>query len=310
MEAPISDHSSRSHGGRLILAGLALAAAALACNLSTGGGQQDQVATAQAEVNAQRTALARTQAAIPLTQAPATLPPPTLPPPTRIPTRAPVLPPTAVPGQPPVQAPTDTAEPGNQGVSGIDTFDSDEGNWEIFDGAEIADGVFYLGQFADCGDVGSGSAFGCFSQCLACDYVSEYDMQVLAAYVDGVTERTFGLVLRFVDQNNDGLVNPEDYYLDFEISVYDKFFIVWEHLPGTGWQVLDQRVENNIAGGRKVNTLRAVAYDGGSSIDLYLNGTLVENIAGLPETSGTVGLVVGGRAIRVAFDDFEIEGTP
>ncbi len=224
------------------------------------------------------------------------LPPPDTQPP---PTKAPIVAPT----QPQVvEAPTDVSA----FTGGFDDFSSDYGGWEVFDGAAIADGVFYLGEFADCADVGSDNPFGCFTQCLVCGTLSVYDMQVDAQYVSGVTDRTFGMVLRFVDFDNNGLVDPGDYYLDFELSIYDQYFVSWEHMPNGGWTRVFDAFDSNIRGGGKVNTLRAVAQNGGADIDFYINGGYANGVTGVPYTEGTVGLLVGGRALQVAFDNFDI----
>ena len=186
----------------------------------------------------------------------------------------------------------------------------DTSAWEIWPGSEVYGGEFHLGQFADCADVGSNDPYGCFSQCVACGTVSEYDMAAYARYVDGVTDRTFGLVLRFVDQNGNGLVDPNDYYLDFELSIWDQYFIIWEHLDNGTWNVLAESFESSIAGSHQTNHLRAVAYNGGSDIDIYINGTNVWSVTGLPYSEGAVGLAVGGRALEVAYDDFSITAGP
>jgi S1-C subfamily serine protease len=188
-----------------------------------------------------------------------------------------------------------------------DDFSADKNNWEIFDGAQIQDGIFYLGQFADCADVGSDQPFGCFTQCLTCGLANTYDMQVDSAYVSGVTERTFGMVLRFVDNNGNGLVDSDDYYLDFELSIYDKYFVIWEHRTDGKWYVIDQKTDGSILPGRKANNLRAVASNGGADVDIYLNGNWVDGVTGIPYKEGTVGLVVGGRAMQAAFDNFSFQ---
>lgn len=226
------------------------------------------------------------------------------------PTLPPVDPPTeaAPPTKPPIVAPTEPPASPTPArfTGGFDDFSTDYGGWEVFDGATIADGLFFLGQFNDCADVGSDKPFGCLARCLVCGYVSEYDMQVDAAYVNGVTDRTFGMILRFVDVDDDGLVDSEDYYIDFELSIYDQYFVVWEYLPGSGWSRIVRSFEGSIRGGTKVNTMRAVSYNGGTDIDIYINGNLVNGVTGVPYTEGYVGFVVGGRALQVAYDNFDI----
>jgi S1-C subfamily serine protease len=198
-----------------------------------------------------------------------------------------------------------TTDGGNTTATSVfDDFTEDFGYWEIFDGAEIFNGIFYIGEFADCADVGSDEPFACFSQCLTCGLASEYDMQVDAAYSDGVTDRTFGMVLRFVDYDGDGVVDRDDYYLDFELSIWDKYFIVWEHNTDGKWYVITDEFMDAIRPGRKVNTMRAIASNGGSDVDIYINDEWVSGVTNIPYTEGTVGLVVGGRAVQAAFDNF------
>jgi len=190
-------------------------------------------------------------------------------------------------------------------VTGVqDDFAEDSGNFETFDGAQVVNGIFYLGEFNDCADVGTDSPFGCFSSCLTCGYASNYDMQVDAAYSDGVTERTFGMVLRFVDNNGNGLVDRDDYYLDFELSIYDQYATIWEHRTDGKWYQVADGFVGDINPGRRVNTLHAIATNGGADIDFYINDAYVTTVTDIPFSEGTVGLVMGGRAMQVAFDNF------
>lgn len=289
-------HSTRA--GRILLTvGSFLAIAALACGGggASGGGATDtpqgpQVDTAGTAAALQRTADALGQIMTQQAQVPPT--------PIQLPTAETVntLPPPTSSGP----------------TTYTDDFSSDKNNWEIFStdngAAQISGGVLLLGPFRECADVGQSSApFGCFTQCLTCNKVSEYDMQVDAAYISGVTDRTFGMLLRFQDANGDGYVNTEDYYLDFELSIYNQFFAVYEHNTDGKWSTLDQRTETNIASGTQINTLRANSYAGGTKIDLYLNGTQVETVTVDPShSSGAVGLVVGFRAMQAGFDNFSI----
>lgn len=228
-----------------------------------------------------------------------TAPPPTEPPPP--PTNTPVPAPTEAP--PPTDAP-DTGEPF---TGGFDDFSSDYGGWEVFDGAGVdtSFGIFRLGPFTQCADVGSDDPYGCFSQCLVCGVVSDYEMQVDAAYLDGVSDRTFGMVLRFADSNGNNLVDSNDYYLDFSVSVYDQYFVVWEYFNGS-WSRVYNTFDGSIQPGTNINTLYAQSYGGGTEVDLYVNDTFVANIFNIPINTGTVGLAVGGRSIEAGFDNFEI----
>ncbi len=139
-----------------------------------------------------------------------------------------------------------------------------------------------------------------------CGYLSEYDMKVDVAYVDGVSSRLFGLLLRFVDNDGDGFAHEGDYLLYFGLSVYNQRFRIWERNTDGKWYLLADSFEGSINPGSKINTLRAVSYDGGTAMDLYINDTKVNTVTGVPYESGAIGLVLDGRAVTIAFDDFEI----
>jgi hypothetical protein len=225
------------------------------------------------------------------------------------PTKAPIVEPTEV-----VLEEQPTTPPEAIVQTYFDDFSSDQGNWEVFSSdfgsAAIADNVMLLGPFNDCGETDNSGPFGCFSQCLWCGTLVDYDITVDAAYISGDQSQPFGMVVRFQDQNGNGLVDPEDYYLDFEISTADQYFAVYQHLPGEGWSTLDERQDPNIKVD-EINTLRAYAYDGGTKIDLYLNGNLVENVSVNPDSVyGTIGLVTGFAGMQAGFDNFSITLPP
>jgi len=166
--------------------------------------------------------------------------------------------------------------------------------------------VFYLGPFDECSDIDSTTPFGCFSLCIVCGYLSNYDMKVDVAYVDGVSSRLFGLILRFIDNDGDGFANEGDYLLYFGLSVYNQSFRIWERSTDGNWNLVAESFEGSIRGGSKTNNLRAVATDNGSTIDLYINNTKVNTVTGVPYDAGAVGFVLDGRAVTIGFDNFEI----
>ncbi|MBI3243657.1 MAG: hypothetical protein HYZ49_15340 [Chloroflexi bacterium] len=219
------------------------------------------------------------------------------------PTKPPIVAPTEIPA-----LPTDTPVPEPEAFTGgFDDFTEDTGAWTtIPDRAGIANGVFYLGPFDECSDIDDSTPFGCFTLCIACGYVSEYDMKVDVAYVDGVSSRLFGLILRFIDNDGDGFAHEGDYLLYFGLSVYDQFFRIWERNTDGKWYLVAESFEGSIRGGSKINTLRAVSYDSGSAMDLYINDTKVNTVTDIPYDSGAVGFVLDGRAVTIGFDDFEI----
>ena len=284
----------------LAIAALWLAAAALACGPSglldraTDTPAVDTAATMAAlQVTADALALAQTQEA----QAPPT----------------PVQLPTAEFTPEPTQ-PSGGGDGG--GVSLLEDFSGDTGAFETFEGAQITDGEFYLGPFVDCGDLQADTPYGCFSICTACGVVSNYEMSVDVRYASGVSERTYGLVLAFEDENGNSAVDREDYYLEYQISAFVAFYTdnlyLREHVVGdpvgaTGFNFIrrwDARPLTRDTYG--VNNLRVIASSSGTTFELYLNDSYVDTVSytGVAAAEGLVGLSLSGRSVQVAFDNF------
>jgi hypothetical protein len=221
---------------------------------------------------------------------------------------SPLVRPTATPG---AQVP---ATPATGGPTGLapgtyeDDFSRDNSNFEIFAGSEIYGGKLHLGPFNECADLDANEErpFGCFTVCLACGFLLDYSMQVDVQYEEGVSDRTYGLVLRFVDFNGNSVVDRGDYMMTAEISAFDAWYTVWEHLVDGGWQQYDRGYPGNILTGYKVNTIRADSYGGGQYIDIYMNGKFIQTVEFTEGFGGLVGLTAGGRRVKVAFDNFRI----
>jgi hypothetical protein len=114
----------------------------------------------------------------------------------------------------------------------FDDFSSNVGNCEVFTAdvgsVQVTENVLLVGPFTDCG-AAAGSSFGCFSQCLWCGTLVDYKIEVDAGYMSGDAKGTYGLVLRFQDQDSDGVVEEGYYYLGFEIGTADQYLSVVQH---------------------------------------------------------------------------------
>jgi hypothetical protein len=283
----------------VMVAGLALSAAALACGVGVPGSQAtDTPAAPPIDVNATAAALQATAEALAQAE-----------------TQQAQVPPTA-PQLPTAEATLEPTEPGvAPGANVFEDFSTDDGNFETFDGAQISGGEFLLGQFNDCGDLTADSPFGCFSVCLACGVASNYEMSVDVRYVDGISERTYGLVLQFDDVNGNSVVDREDYYVEYQVSAFVAFYTdnlyLRTHVAGdpvgvNSWYYLryDARPYTNATYG--TNKLGVIASKNGTSFDLYLNDNFVDtvNIPNITSSQGLVGLSLSGRRVQVAFDNF------
>ena len=280
----------------VLVAGLALSAAALAC----GAGVPGANSTATPAIDLQATAAALQATVDALAQAQTQQ--------AQIPPTAPALPTAADTAEP-----TETGAP--TGASVFEDFATDDGKFETWDGAQVTDGEFYLGQFTDCGDLAADAPFGCLSTCLACGVASDYEMTVDVRYVDGISERTYGLVLQFNDVNGNGIVDSEDFYVEFQISAFTAYYIqtvqVRTHFAGdpvgaASWLQLWYVAKDFTNSGYGTNTLDAIASKSGTSFDLYVNGNYLKTVT-IPDTDhseGRVGVSLSGRRVQVAFDNF------
>jgi hypothetical protein len=298
--AAVSPKLLRPYKNPVLIAGLLLLAAALACG---GGGVTRPTSAPTADLFATATALEATTAALAQSQTQQAQAPPTA-------IQLPTAPFTPEPTQPAGQA---TPAPAS---SVFTDFAADTGAFETFDGAQVANGEFLLGPFPDCGDLQADTPYGCFAVCLACGVVSNYDMAVDVRYGSGISERTYGLVLSFDDVNGNSVVDRDDYYLEYQISAFVAFYTdnlyLREHVAGApvganGFNFVrrwDARPITHDTYG--VNNLRAVASSNGTAFDLYLNGTFVDTIAysGVSASQGLVGLSISGRGVQAAFDNF------
>jgi len=228
------------------------------------------------------------------------------------------VPPTQ-PQLPTAEAPEEPTEPpASTGLSFSEEFASDTGSFETFDGAEITGGEFYMGQFTDCGDLAADSQFGCFSTCLSCGLVADYGMVVDVRYVDGISERTYGLVMQFVDENGNSVVDREDFYTEFQISAFTSYYIqnvqVRTHFPGNpvgidSWDQIWYDARDYTNAGYGANTLGVKSFDGGTSFELYVNDNYIDTVSKPTDefSQGSVGISLSGRRVQVAFDNFAID---
>lgn len=147
---------------------------------------------------------------------------------------------------------------------------------------------------------------GYLAICADCGIAQDYKMGVDATFVDGYSDRGFGLVVREADGT----------YVDVEITtwqvygawVYDPTRNTWGSLIGgdSGWHPT-----GNLVPGAGPNRLDVdVTSEGGTSnIIIYINGQLVKTTT-MPAVSARVGLVVGLHSLGVIFDNFYFEGYP
>ncbi len=231
---------------------------------------------------------------------------------------------------PPTAAPPEPGEPTEQmaaapGEKVEDSFDSDIGTFSLSEGVQIQNGALLLGPFEQCAeDVAAfDSPIDCNAVCLTCGTnLTNYRMQADIAFADGLSDKQWGVILRFVDENGNGLLDREDYLLVIGFDVYDNAWAIYVHIPDAvaPWF----HVKSGKAGLRgqgNPNRFEATASNNGRMIDIRLNDKrLVLLTADAPQPgetlikdwaeSGSVGFVDLGRRVQARFDNFVLEPLP
>lgn len=203
-------------------------------------------------------------------------------------------------------------------------FSVDSGRFSLADKITIENGALYMGIFEQCADFNSEKSSGCVSVCLACgDQSAEYEVNVEAVYVEGVSNRSFGLVLRFLDKNGNHLIDQEDYFLGWVFSVNSRRWQLYEHQPDQikPWRLVTGGRSNLRATPRKPNYLRVVSTKDGQRVDIFMNDTRMARLVtthplpgeiyveNMPD-HGEIGLWVAQRGVRVLFDNYEFTDQP
>lgn len=197
--------------------------------------------------------------------------------------------------------PTATNTPGPVVIN--DDFSADVGRWQGCTQCTIRDGSLIMGPYPV-----SNSAEGYYTICADCGYVSDYKMGVDVVYVNGYSDRGFGLVLR----------EHEGSYIEVEISTWQLYGVwyydkekqgnwdVWSALLQDGWvpsgYIHPAQLSNRL-------DVEVTTEDDKSVAAIRVNGQLINTVE-IPNVPGQVGLVVGLHSLGIAFDNFYFEGFP
>jgi hypothetical protein len=218
------------------------------------------------------------------------------------PTAAPVIQPTAMPQPtmlPPTEVPTITPTKGPVIVD--DDFSTDNGRFKC-DYCEVRDGALFIGPYPSADSYG-----GYYALCSDCGEAANYKMSVDTWYVEGPSDRGFGLLLRTLKGGS---------YIDLEVTTWQVYGI-WSYdasLGGSGsaWDTFTNGwVPGSLRPGRANNTVEVImkTTNGKTSLSVSINGK-VNRMVDLPTGSGEVGLIVGMHSLGVAFDNFHFEPLP
>jgi len=203
---------------------------------------------------------------------------------------------TPIPTETPI--PTATVTPGPIVIQ--DDFSMDTGRWTECGQCKIENGALKMGPYPTSNDGG-----GYLAICSDCGVVQDFKMGVDATFIDGYTDRGYGLLLREV--NGD--------YVDVEITTwqvygawtFDTTRNIWGTiLSGDPWKLSGALYPSY--GTNRVE-VEVTSSGGTSTVYIRINDQLV-NTGTMPAVSGRVGLVVGLHSLGVSFDNFYFEGMP
>ncbi len=206
-----------------------------------------------------------------------------------------------------------------------DSFDSDRGTFPIAEGMQISDGAYLLGPFQECAnDVGNfDNPVGCNAVCRACGAnAANYRLKVQFTFEEGLTDRGYGVILRFLDEDQDAMLDYEDYLLALGFNSLENRFSLYVHVPNQidPWRVVKSGQAGLLRPGR-LNRLDITSTNSGRLMDIFLNHARILTLtadAPLPgETlvsdwadSGAVGFLILGRRVQARFDNFSFEPLP
>ncbi len=203
-----------------------------------------------------------------------------------------------------------------------DDFSQDIGLFTFTVGAAFEDGTLLLGPAESCSLDRPDyiQPVGCLALCQACSSMSgNYVMSIDSKYADGVSEREFGIILRFVDEDRDGLLGDGDYLLVLGLNIFTNEVKIYVHEPGSGLPLqLVETKEGGFFSSTLFNTFEVISAEGGRQIDVLMNEGRIFRLRGYSsepgETfvepwvdSGEVGLMLLQRGVQAQYDNFSFQ---
>jgi len=201
-------------------------------------------------------------------------------------------------------------------------FEDGADAFELGNSASVEEGVLLLGPYDSCAnDVANfDQPVNCLVVCQACGReLAEFRMTVDFTFEDGLSDREFGVILRWVDDNLDGMIDRPDFLLALGFNIFENRWRLYLHEPGQidPWHEVGRGEAGFLLAGR-MNELEVVATEGGGYMEIRLNSNLLIQLTGSERepgehlvqpwaNSGAVGLLGLGRGVQARFDNFVVE---
>lgn len=219
-------------------------------------------------------------------------------------------------------APDESAEPATLIE---EDFEGESSGFLLGEGASLHDGALFLGPYDECAnDVANFDLpVDCMVVCETCGRaLANYHLKVRFTFEDGLSDREFGVILRLLDQDVDGLLDREDYLLALGFNIFDNSWHVYLHEPDKldPWSSVSSGQAGFLQAGR-MNELEITVTEDGQLMEIRLNQRFLELFTGgeaepgqRPVSpwfdSGAIGLIGLGRGVQARFDDFVLESSP
>lgn len=200
-------------------------------------------------------------------------------------------------------------------------FEADTGTFLLDSGASIEDGALLIGPYESCAnDVANfDEPVGCITVCEACGRtLSEYKLEVEFTFEDGLSDREFGVALRFVDEDGDSMLDRPDFLLALGFNIFENRWRIYLHEPEKiePWRVIASDQAGFLRPGR-MNQLEVLATESGSLMEIRLNDRFLARLTGDPpepgqrlvepwQDAGALGIIGLGRGVKARFDNFTL----
>jgi len=204
-------------------------------------------------------------------------------------------------------------------------FEGESSIFQLGENEVLQDGALILGPYQECAnDVANfDEPVGCMVVCQECGSdLTDYRLRVNFTIEDGLSDREFGVILRLVDEDLDGMLDREDYLLALGFNIFENRWRIYLHEPDRlePWSRVASGAAGFLLPGR-MNELEVTVTEDGQLMLITLNERFLDRLTGDKAEpgersvtpwidSGAVGLIGLGRGVQARFDNFMITSLP
>ncbi len=193
------------------------------------------------------------------------------------------------------------------------------------EGSEVRDGSLFLGPFDHCAadEAFFDEPIGCSVVCLTCGTeLANFELDLELTFVQGISDADYGIILRVIDEDQDGLFDREDYMLAIGFNTFHNRWSVYLHKADRvyPWSVV-RTGQAGLRPANRLNRLQVLASNNGRLIDVFLNDFRIVKLTADPPNPGevfidswvergAVGLLVLNDRVMARYDNFLLRPFP